>query len=60
MENVGLILDVTLSKRKRTICRYYFAYHANRTVFWLDEFESLEHLWVAINGVTLPDHIRQY
>ncbi|SJL08618.1 uncharacterized protein ARMOST_11985 [Armillaria ostoyae] len=56
-EKVDLVLDVTLSQTKRTICGYYFAYHANRTVFWLDEFESSERLWVKINGVTSPDHI---
>ncbi|PBK81634.1 hypothetical protein ARMGADRAFT_1144086 [Armillaria gallica] len=55
-EKVDLVLDVTLSGTKRTICGYY---HANQTVFWLDEFESLEHLWPKINGVTLPDHIHQ-
>ncbi|PBK68554.1 hypothetical protein ARMSODRAFT_958212, partial [Armillaria solidipes] len=56
-EKVDLVLDVTLSKTKRTICGYYFAYHTNRTVFWLDEFESSERLWQGINGVTSPDHI---
>ncbi|PBK82550.1 hypothetical protein ARMGADRAFT_1001603 [Armillaria gallica] len=56
-EKVDLVLDVTLDETKRTICGYYFAYHANRTVFWLDDFESSERLWRAINGVTSPDHI---
>lgn len=56
-ENVDLVLDVTLSDTKRTICGYYFAHHENRTVFWLDEFESSERLWPDINGVTSPEHI---
>ncbi|KAK0462977.1 uncharacterized protein EV420DRAFT_1639066 [Desarmillaria tabescens] len=56
-ENVDLVLDVTLSKSNRTICGYYFAYHPNRTVFWLDEFESSERLWRDINGVASQDHI---
>ncbi|KAK0201106.1 hypothetical protein DFS33DRAFT_1106209 [Desarmillaria ectypa] len=56
-EKVDLVLDVTLSETKRTICGYYFAHHANRTVFWLDEFESSERLWFDINGVTSLDHI---
>ncbi|KAK0236651.1 hypothetical protein EDD85DRAFT_581613 [Armillaria nabsnona] len=56
-EKVDLVLDVTLSGTKRTVCGYYFAYHANRTVFWLDEFESSESLWPKTNGVTSSDHI---
>ncbi|KAK0493881.1 hypothetical protein EDD18DRAFT_1356369 [Armillaria luteobubalina] len=56
-ETVDLVLDVTLSETKRVICGYYFAYHPNRTVFWLDEFKSSERLWQAINGVTSPNHI---
>ncbi|KAK0477829.1 hypothetical protein IW261DRAFT_1565613 [Armillaria novae-zelandiae] len=59
-ETVDLISDVTLSKTKSTFCGYYFAYHANRTVFWLDDFKSSERLWPGINGVSSPDHIRQY
>ncbi|PBK92388.1 hypothetical protein ARMGADRAFT_159012 [Armillaria gallica] len=56
-EKVDLVLDVTLSGTKRTVCGYYFAYHANRTVFWLDKFESSERLWQKTNGVTSSDHI---
>ncbi|KAK0497893.1 hypothetical protein EDD18DRAFT_124349 [Armillaria luteobubalina] len=56
-EAVDLVLDVTLSATKRMICGYYFAYHPNRAVFWLDEFESSQRLWSKTNGVTSPDHI---
>ncbi|KAK0213654.1 hypothetical protein IW262DRAFT_1466983 [Armillaria fumosa] len=56
-EKVDLVLDITLSATKRTICGYYFAYHPNRAVFWLDDFESSERLWSKTNGVTSPDHI---
>ncbi|KAK0478901.1 hypothetical protein IW261DRAFT_1564961 [Armillaria novae-zelandiae] len=56
-EKVDLVLDVTLSETNKTICGYYFAYHTNRVVFWLDEFESSERLWSKTNGVTSPDHI---
>ncbi|PBK92394.1 hypothetical protein ARMGADRAFT_1080484 [Armillaria gallica] len=56
-EKVDLVLDVTLSETKRTICGYYFVYHANRTAFWLDEFESSKRLWPQTNGVTSSDHI---
>ncbi|KAK0189894.1 hypothetical protein F5146DRAFT_1139392 [Armillaria mellea] len=56
-KEVDLVLDVTLSESKRTVCGYYFAYHANRTVFWLDDFESSERLWFKTNGVTSSDHI---
>ncbi|KAK0492457.1 hypothetical protein EDD18DRAFT_1465347 [Armillaria luteobubalina] len=56
-ETVDLILDVTLSQTKSMFCGYYFAYHTNRTVFWLDDFKSSERLWPAINGVSSPDHI---
>ncbi|KAK0437173.1 hypothetical protein EV421DRAFT_1977793, partial [Armillaria borealis] len=56
-EKVDLVLDVTLSETKRTICGYYFAYHTNRTVFWLDKFEPSKRLWWDIKGVTLHDHI---
>ncbi|KAK0478863.1 hypothetical protein IW261DRAFT_191354 [Armillaria novae-zelandiae] len=56
-EKLDLVLDVTLSETKKTICRYYFAYHTNRVVFWLDEFESSERLWSKTNGVISPDHI---
>ncbi|PBK81348.1 hypothetical protein ARMGADRAFT_1020367 [Armillaria gallica] len=55
-ENVDLVLDVTLGKTKK-ICGYYFAYHTNRTVFWLDKFESSKRLWRNIKGVTSHDHI---
>ncbi|KAK0477833.1 hypothetical protein IW261DRAFT_1338212, partial [Armillaria novae-zelandiae] len=56
-ETVDLILDVTLSKTKSMFCGYYFAHHANRTVFWLDDFKSSERLWPGIDGVSSPDHI---
>ncbi|KAJ7732249.1 hypothetical protein DFH07DRAFT_968515 [Mycena maculata] len=57
--NVDLVLDVLKYDDAHIECAYYFSDHAERLVFWVDEFSmSNLRIWRTIPGITTATHVK--
>ncbi len=55
-----LVLDLREPGKDTERCGYYLVDHQNRTVFWLDEFNTADLPdWQDVPGVTANAHIRR-
>ncbi|KAJ7485356.1 hypothetical protein FB451DRAFT_1392105 [Mycena latifolia] len=57
--NVDLVLDILTCDKAHLECAYYFVDHAERLVFWIDDFRmSKLKAWRAVPGITTATHVR--
>ncbi|KAJ7827831.1 hypothetical protein B0H13DRAFT_1917454 [Mycena leptocephala] len=59
-ENVDLVVDILSHDKDHIDCAYYFADHAERIIFWIDDF-SMNKLtaWRAMPGITTATQIKR-
>ncbi|KAJ6535397.1 hypothetical protein DFH09DRAFT_1179687 [Mycena vulgaris] len=57
-KKIDLVLDLVKEDSEGYSCKYYFADHHARTIFWYDEFETdrLDHCY-EVYGAISPQHI---
>ncbi|KAJ7505944.1 hypothetical protein B0H11DRAFT_1976753 [Mycena galericulata] len=57
--NVDLVLDILTYDKTRLKCAYYFADHAERVVFWIDDFSMRNlYVWKRVPGITTATHVK--
>ncbi|KAJ7679397.1 hypothetical protein DFH06DRAFT_1465496 [Mycena polygramma] len=57
---VDLVLDILAHSNGHLKCAYYFVDHAERTVFWIDNFRMNDlAAWHLVPGITSASHIKR-
>ena len=57
-DDVELFLHVSQADGSRWSCQYYFVDHANRTLFWLQDYvNAIDDIFYGLRGIYDPSHI---